>query len=193
MKNNTTTAPRVYIASLSDYNAGSLLGEWFDLDDYSSADEMLEAIADMLKKYDEEHGTAENCGQPREEWAAHDFEGFPRSLYSESMDFEAYYNYAEAMNELSEDEQEAFQDYCDNLGRDLSEAAELVEEFREDYQGQHDSEEAFADHIAEELGYFDAMKKAGINAFYFDTKAFARDIFIGDYWISENNHVFRNR
>lgn len=189
MKANTTTA-RVYIASLSDYNAGSLLGEWFDLEDYSSADELLEAIAAMLQGYDDEHGTEENCGVPREEWAAHDFEGFPRSLYSESMDFEALYSYLDAMSELDENEQEAFEDYCDNIGSEFG--ADQLEGFRESYNGQFDKEEDFADHLAEELGYFAAMVKAGMNASYFDTAAFSRDLFCGDYWISSNGHVFRN-
>jgi antirestriction protein len=68
-------SPKIYVASLSDYNSGSLRGKWFDLSEYTSADDLLADIHSMLKSF----------GLDREEWAIHDFEGFPRSLYSENM------------------------------------------------------------------------------------------------------------
>ena len=40
---------RIYVASLTDYNAGILHGAWLDFDDFESADEVKEAIDDMLK------------------------------------------------------------------------------------------------------------------------------------------------
>ena len=182
-----TATPRVYIASLSDYNNGSLLGEWFDLTDYNSADEVLEAIHNMLKGYDTEQGTAENMGQAREEWAARDFENLPQGLYSEMFDFAAYYEYAEALDRMDEAEIEAFTDYCENLGECMN--AGQLDGFRDAYNGHHDSEESFADQLAEGLGYF----ACGMSAHYFDTAAFARDLFCGDYWMSGNGHVFRNK
>ncbi len=58
--------PRIYVASLSDYNAGRLHGVWIDAD--SDVDVMAEQVAAML---------AESRHQPAEDYAIHDHEGFP--------------------------------------------------------------------------------------------------------------------
>lgn len=184
----TDTTPRVYIASLSDYNAGHLRGEWFDFEDYSDADELLAAIGEMLAGFDAEYGTADNCGVAREEWAAHDSENLPNGLYSESMDFEQVYSHIEAMSDLSEYEKEAFTDYCENNGEAFS--PDSIEGFRDAYNGKHESEEAFAEQLVDDLGYLNEMPQHLQS--YFDYEKFARDLFCGDYWMSENGHVFRN-
>jgi len=57
--------PRIYVASLSDYNAGRLHGAWIDAD--SDVDVMAEQVADMLAK---------SRHQPAEDYAIHDYEGF---------------------------------------------------------------------------------------------------------------------
>jgi antirestriction protein len=76
----TTTGdgkPRIYVASLSDYNAGRLLGRWIDAN--QSAENLHAAIREML---------SESKEPPAEEWAIHDYEGFGRLRLSEfaSMD-----------------------------------------------------------------------------------------------------------
>lgn len=57
--------PRIYVASLSDYNAGRLLGRWIDAD--QAAEAIHAEIHAML---------AESREYPAEEWAIHDYEGF---------------------------------------------------------------------------------------------------------------------
>jgi hypothetical protein len=82
--NNET--PRIYVADLEAYNNGRLVGEWLDLDDYNDADELMDAIQDVLKK------------SGGEEYAIHDYENFPSILYSEYMsknDFQALYDVME--------------------------------------------------------------------------------------------------
>jgi antirestriction protein len=65
---------KIYVASLSDYNSGKLVGEWFDLANYSSAEELDADIQKMLQ----------SKGEPgAEEYAVHDVEGIPRSMYTE--------------------------------------------------------------------------------------------------------------
>ena len=54
---------RIYVASLSDYNAGILHGEWVSFDDFSSAGEVWEAIRAMLA----DSPTAKAEGVPAEE------------------------------------------------------------------------------------------------------------------------------
>lgn len=63
MKHDDT--PRIYVASLSDYNAGTLHGTWIDLEPDMSADEIMEQIESMLADSNEPYA---------EEWAIHDHE-----------------------------------------------------------------------------------------------------------------------
>jgi len=69
--------PRIYVASLADYNAGRLHGCWIDAN--QSADAIREEIAQMLA--DSEEFIAE-------EWAIHDYERFGDLGLSEYEDIE---------------------------------------------------------------------------------------------------------
>jgi len=73
--------PMIYVASLADYNNGSLEGTWLTLTDYDSGAEVLEAISKFLKDLSKEKADGLN----REEHAIHDAENIPNSLYSEYM------------------------------------------------------------------------------------------------------------
>jgi antirestriction protein len=57
--------PRIYVASLADYNAGRLHGRWIRAD--LPSDEIYREIQEML---------AASAIPDAEEWAIHDFEGF---------------------------------------------------------------------------------------------------------------------
>src|SRR5436305_12663954 len=57
--------PRVYVASLADYNAGRLHGAW--LDGNQEPGELKRQIAAMLARSPEPGA---------EEWAIHDYDGF---------------------------------------------------------------------------------------------------------------------
>lgn len=84
---------KIYVADLAEYNNGRLVGKWLDLSDYSSGAEVMEAIQEML----DEQTKKDKYGDVHEEYAIHDFEGFPRSFYSESMgesDFDELYEIA---------------------------------------------------------------------------------------------------
>ena len=81
---------KIYVADLAEYNNGRLVGKWLDLSDYSSGAEVMEAIQEML----DEQTKKDKFGDVHEEYAIHDYEGFPRSFYSEYMgesDFDALY------------------------------------------------------------------------------------------------------
>ena len=64
-----------------------------------------------------------------------------------------------------------------------------IERFREAYCGKWDSKEDFAQHIVSEC--YDIERTMGSLASYFDYEAFARDLFMSDYEMGDNNHVFR--
>jgi antirestriction protein len=90
--------PRIYVASLSDYNNGRLEGKWFDLSDYSNGSDLMDAINEMLEEITEKY----NDGEVREEWAVHDYEYIPSSLASEYMgenEFQQIYDIMEASEE----------------------------------------------------------------------------------------------
>src|SRR5713101_9164870 len=64
--------PRIYVASLSDYNAGRLHGAWINAN--QEPEELQAAISAMLAKSKEPIA---------EEWAIHDYEGFEPLRLSE--------------------------------------------------------------------------------------------------------------
>src|SRR5260370_29884745 len=64
--------PRIYVAALSDYNAGRLHGAWINAN--QEPEELQAAITAMLAKAKEPIA---------EEWAIHDYEGFEPLRLSE--------------------------------------------------------------------------------------------------------------
>lgn len=108
-----TIKPRIYVASLSDYNAGRLLGRWIDADQDAAA--IHAEIAAML---------AESREYPAEEWAIHDHEGFgewrPREY--ESIDTVA------AVASLIAEHGEIFAALLSHFGGDLDDARRWIED-----------------------------------------------------------------
>lgn len=179
--------PRVYITSLADYNAGELRGRWFELDQYGDADELREAIAEMLGEFDAEYGTDDHGG-PREEWAVHDGESLPPGYDSEHIDFEQLYLDLEVMAKLKDEELEAFSDYFDDFPTGQKDLADMLDSFRQNYQGKFDSERKYAEHEAEVRGLLKQMPES-LHP-YFDYTAYAKDLFSGGLWMSDKGHVF---
>jgi antirestriction protein len=124
--------PKIYVADLEAYNNGRLSGVWLDLADYNDADELMEAIQDFLNT------------TGGEEYAIHDAEYIPSSMYSEYMgqrDFEELYE----MIDLAKD---------NNLP--LSVVQEVVSQYDasavEEFQGRYDSAEDFAQQLVDDIG-----------------------------------------
>lgn len=175
---------RIYVASLSDYNAGILHGEWLSFDDFSSAGEVWEAIRAMLA----DSPTAKAEGVPAEEWAIYDYEGFADLHVHEGESIEALWEAHELLESL--DDPEAFIDYLDNQGQaTLSEVTESnIANFQEAYRGWYRSKEEFAEELIEEMGLLSNVDE--LLSRYFDYEAFARDLFMSDYYMTENGYVF---
>ena len=85
---------RIYVASLSDYNAVFLHGECIDLEGHD-IDSLDEAIKAMLA----ESPAAKHYGDLAEEWAIHDFKGFGSCRLSEYEDLEKVLQLHEAAQE----------------------------------------------------------------------------------------------
>lgn len=145
--------PRIYVASLSDYNNGVLHGAWIYAD--QDADMIRDEINTMLA----ESPTAEKYGEPAEEWAIHDYEGIPNLHEYESI--EAVAAYGKAVEEYG-DAMRAFLSFYEG-------DPELVESsFKDCYYGEFDTHEAFVYHYLEETGMWNEIPEWAQT--YFDCK-----------------------
>jgi antirestriction protein len=169
--------PRIYIASLSDYNAGILHGAWIDLDgaDVEDIDEQIQTMLGASP-------TARAEGSPAEGYAIHDHEGFGGFSVGEFSDLAELVDYAAHLAEHGP----AFAAYVAN--------ADSGDDFEEAFQGEYDSEEAFAQELAEEIGALPT--DFSWPASYIDWYRAADDLFMGDYWSARADggsvYVFRS-
>ena len=165
----------IYVASLSDYNAGILHGAWIDCS--QGAAHVWEQIENIL----ETSPYAARYGETAEEWAIHDF-NFMGIQLSESEGIDELCELAEALEEHGE----PLVAYLENLGtRDFS-------GFEDAFCGVYESEREYAEELAGELMPHDAPD---FLTRYFDYEAFSRDLFLSDNFsvnVSEGVAVFRH-
>lgn len=158
-----TSEIRIYVASLSDYNAGNLHGEWIDAtqdvaDIYYDIQKMLwssplaknEAPTHDSDEW-ETHSVLCQCNQctAPEEYAIHDYEGFGQFNVSEYADLDK----VSAIAKCIEEHGEAFGAWVGLTDIDDVDCDDLSDKFLEAYQGEHDDVADYAQHIAEELEY----------------------------------------
>ncbi len=195
-----TVTTKIYVASLADYNAGRLHGVWINVDGgVTDADDIQQAVAEMLRKSKhpnvrvecpECEGDAEGCEAchaigtvpSAEEWAIHDHEGFG-GMVGEYSTFEEVATHAKMIDKHGA----AWTAYVSWT----CESCPDEDGFEDAYNGEWDSREDFARHMADEcLDIPESM------ASYFDYEAFARDLFM-DYADIDNPEggifVFRSR
>ena len=120
-------APRIYVASLTDYNAGILHGEWIEASD--DAETMQDGIDSMLAA----SPTTRRYGDISEEWAIHDYEGFGQLRISE---YEPLSKIAALASGITEHGM-AFTAWAEYSGSD----SEQLEGFDDHYLGEWDSVE----------------------------------------------------
>ncbi len=166
---------RIYVGTYAKYNEGSIFGKWMDLSDYSDSEEFYDACREL-------HSDEEDPELMFQDW-----ENIPSALIGESWISDNIFEVINAVSDLNDTEQEAFYIWLNDGSRDIDtdDINGLIESFRDDYQGQYNSEEDFAYEIVEESYDLPEFAKT-----YFDYEKFARDLFIGDYWY-EDGFVFR--
>lgn len=161
---------RIYVSTYHKYNSGTLQGEWMDLEDYSDAAEFFEAAKELHE--DEEDP----------EFMFQDFDEVPARFKDESMsesELQELYDFIE-MVEDSRHDMEVFE-AAEACGIDPSDVDEA-------YQGKYDSDEDFAEEMAEQLGYMDEKKEWPFNCIGWEYAA--RELMY--YYSSDNGHYFRN-
>lgn len=116
-----------------------------------------------------------------------DYENIPEAFISESWLSEKLFEVRDAIEKLSETEQEAFLVWCDHKSHDISEedVDDLISSFSDEYVGEYKDEEDYAYEVVEQCYDLPEFAKT-----YFDYSAFARDLFMTDNWM-EDGYVFR--
>jgi antirestriction protein len=157
--------PRIYVASLSDYNAGILHGEWIEAD--QNPEDVQEAVLDMLAKSPSD--------QTAVEFAIHDFEGFGPYQPGEydSLDWISWVARGVTEHGL------AFAAWASEC--DLDE--DRLAHFEEAYLGEWDSLRAYAEELLDDLGYTEIVERAVPDSLRhyvkLDYQQFARDLQLG--------------
>lgn len=139
--------PRIYAASLSDYNAGRLHGAWIDADQDAGA---IHAEIQAMLKGSPEPGA--------EEWAIHDYEEFGGFRLSEWESIEHVAAVAEGIAEHGP----AFGHWARRC-REETASEEFTSElarFEEAFMGVWQTEEAFAQDMADDFGLEELLDKA---------------------------------
>jgi antirestriction protein len=142
---SSDNTPKVYIADLAAYNEGSLVGEWLDLSEFGSGEEVMEKISELLKQWSEE------AGEEREEYSVHDMENFPKQMYSEGMgesSFQKVIDYWEAING-TDYPMEVVEEFASLTGEDVTDA---VSKMKDAYYGKFDSVDDFAREYVDSVG-----------------------------------------
>lgn len=161
-----TDTPKIYVASLSAYNAGTLHGKWINADQNSDA--IHGEIAEMLKKCPEHNNPC-----PSEEWAIHDYEGFGGLRLEEGEDIDQLVELAELMEEHGA---AVVAGVVSNFGGlpDLEYATKVLEE---GFRGIWDNLEEYAQSILDDTGALEGLPE-NLRC-YFDAEAFGRDMEMG--------------
>lgn len=133
----TNNTPRIYVGTYAKYTAGSIEGKWLDLEDYSDAEEFMQACKEL-------HSDEEDP-----EFMFQDYEGFPKCFYSESMSMEDADKLYEFIN-LDEDDRKMLEMYAEATGYSIEDID--IDSARDAFHGTADSEADFAERIAEECG-----------------------------------------
>lgn len=161
--------PRIYVASLSDYNAGVLHGRWIESGDGEEL--MQEQIAEMLRT----SPTTALYGDKAEEWAIHDYEGFGPLRLGEYEALSTITRIAAGIEEHGE----AFAAWADHVG--FNEADEL-DRFDELYRGEWDNPEEYAEQLLDDMGATAALERLPewLHSYVeLDIAGFARDLDMG--------------
>ncbi|HAT1845508.1 TPA: antirestriction protein ArdA [Legionella pneumophila] len=162
--------PQIYIACLASYNNGILFGKWIDATQDES--DIVAEIQDIL---------ANSPIEGAEEWAVHDFEGFGGIRIEEYSSINTIVEYVSFITQHGELGKALLAEYA------MDDAETMLNDY---YQGCFDSEVDFAWQLFDEC-YAHQIPDNLIC--YFDCEAFARDLFIGDYYsvdVDGQTHVF---
>ena len=165
-----TTQPRVYVASLSDYNAGILHGSW--LNAAVEPEQLHDGIQQMLAS----SPTTKRYGEVAEEWAIHDYEGFGRLRLDEYTPMDTVSRIARGIV----DHGEAFSAWLNITG---ATGDDIESRFEDAYLGEWSNVEEYADHLLSDFELDELLDRTipeSLRPYVIvDVEGFARDMQLG--------------
>ena len=153
---------KLYVACLAAYNAGRLHGAWIDASDDTA--EMQDAINTMLR------------GSPcpdAEEWAIHDYDGFPNM--GEYPGLAAVAAMA-GLIEMAKDDHRIDYDDFQPIAANWHGVVSDIEHALEAFAGTYDTLRTYADELADEALDADGVKEGSFAQRHFDYESHASDI-----------------
>ena len=168
---NGSDSPALYCGTYGKYNSGNLSGMWVDVSTFDDYEDFLNFCY------------AIHADERDPELMYQDYENMPDSLYHESMGEKEF-------NKIAE-----YCELCDDYGvsavDDFLEwdSTEDLDNMHDAYVGVYDSREDFAREIVSDC--YDIENIMGNLACYFDYEAFARDLFMCDYYFGSHGTVLR--
>jgi antirestriction protein len=164
------TTPRIYVACLASYNAGTLHGKWIDAD--QSAEEIHDDVQRML---------AASPESGAEEWAIHDYEGFGALRLSEWESFARVAAIAAGVAEHGP-AFTAWLSYDEDRDPD-------GEAFQDAYRGEWESLKDYAEDYADETGMYDVAERAKSPYVVVDIDMLERDLDIELYTVKSDHYT----
>lgn len=164
--------PRIYVASLSDYNNGRLHGNWFEAN--QDVADLQEAVGELLRS---------SPFDDAEEWAIHDYEGFGGLALGEHEPLERIARLGRNIFELGFP-------YALWVASGVTDD-ESARSFEDHYRGSWPSAEDYAEDVLNDLGVEQAINacipghlKSYVRV---DSAGLARDLKLsGDIWTAED-------
>lgn len=158
--------PSVYVGTYAKYTAGSLKGEWLDLEDYTCKDEFITACLELHADEDDP------------ELMFQDHEDVPSCFISECSIEENFWDYLQC--NAPDGAKEA---YCEAFGQWDGEDA-----LHDKYIGEFNGRADLAAHYVDECGMLRDLPDQ--LQYYFDYDAYGRDMILGGDVKEENGHYF---
>ena len=168
---------QIYVGTYYKYNNGSIYGDWLKLSDYSDFDELQNAMRELHKSEED----------PEFMFQDYEMDSFfeDMNLISESYISSEIYEVLQKLEDFTYDF-EVVKSFVKCFGMDGN-IDEVFEKIEENYNGEFNSDEDFAENLLTECG---TIPENLPNYVYIDWERTARDIMF-DYTAS-GNHYFRN-
>ena len=164
-------SPALYCGTYGKYNSGNFSGIWVDVSTFDSYEDFVNFCL------------AIHADEEDPEIMFQDGENIPDSLCCESMGEEGFNKIAEYCELCDEYSVEAVEDFLEWYSPDD------LDNMHDAYVGVYESREDFAREIVSDC--YDIENIMGNLACYFDYEAFARDLFMGDYYFGSHGTVLR--
>ena len=167
---NGSDSPALYCGTYGKYNTGNFRGMWVDLSTFDSYEDFLNFCK------------AIHADEEDPELMYQDFANMPDCFYRESMGEEEFNNLLKYCDLCDEYNVFAVDDFLKFY------KPEYLDMMPDAYEGVYCSREEFAEEKADEDFNLPNM---GEIAQYFDYNAYARDLFINDYYFGSHGTVLR--